>query len=191
MLRSLSTNFLALFALTVGAAVHAEVTRSSDVGFTITHTVNVPMPPPAAWSALFEVGRWWDPEHTYSGDARNMSMEPFVGGCFCEKLGMYAGVAHMTVIFAQPPKTLRLSGALGPLQQFAINGSMTWTVEAAGGGSRITMSYTASGYADRPLSEWAPLVDSVMSIQVQRLGRFIATGNPADTKGDARSDKRE
>jgi hypothetical protein len=46
------------------------------------------------------------------------------------------------------------------------------------------MSYTASGYADRPLSEWAPLVDSVLTTQIQRLGRFIATGNPADGKTD-------
>jgi hypothetical protein len=184
--RSLPIKFLALFTLTISTAVHAEVTRSSDVGFTISQTVNVPMPPPAAWSALSEVGRWWDSEHTYSGDARNMRLEPFVGGCFCEKLGMYAGVLHMTVIYAQPPKTLRLSGALGPLQEFAVSGTMTWTIEAAGGGSRITMSYTAGGYADRPLSEWAPLVDSVMSVQVQRLGRFIATGNPADAKAEAK-----
>jgi len=177
--------------LAAAAPLHGEVVRSSDVGFTVTHSANVPMPPPAAWSALSEVGRWWDPEHTYSGDARNLSMEPFTGGCLCEKLGMYAGVVHMTVVFAQPPKTLRLSGALGPLQEFAVTGSMTWTIEAAGGGSKITMSYTAGGYADRPLSEWAPLVDSVLAIQVQRLARFIATGNPAESKGDSKAERRE
>jgi len=186
MLRSPVIQLFALFALSGSVAVQAEVVRSSEVGFTVSQSVNVPMPPPAAWSALSEVGRWWDPVHTYSGDSRNMTLEPFVGGCFCEKLGMYAGVLHMTVIFAQPPKTLRLSGALGPLQQFAVNGSMTWTIEAAGGGSKISMSYTASGYADRPLSEWAPLVDSVLVTQMQRLGRFISTGNPADPKADAK-----
>jgi len=186
MLRSPVIQLFALFALIGCAAVQADVVRSSEVGFTVSQSVNVPMPPPAAWSALSEVGRWWDPVHTYSGDARNMTLEPFVGGCFCEKLGMYAGVLHMTVIFAQPPKTLRLSGALGPLQQFAVNGSMTWTIEAAGGGSKISMSYTASGYADRPLSEWAPLVDSVLVTQMQRLGRFISTGNPADLKADVK-----
>jgi hypothetical protein len=182
-------NFIVLGGLwfSVGAAAHAEVTRSSDNGFTVTHSVNVPMPPPAAWSALSDMGRWWDPEHTYSGDpVRNMSLEPFVGGCFCEKIGMYAGVEHMRVINAQPPKTLRLSGALGPLQEFAVTGSLTWSIEVAGGGSRITMTYTAGGYADRPLSEWAPLVDSVLVTQVQRLGRFVATGNPAEAKPEAK-----
>jgi len=160
----------------------AEVVKSSDAGFTVTQSVNVTMPPPAAWSALSDIGRWWDPEHSFSGDARNMTLDPFVGGCFCEKLGRYAGVQHMRVIYAQPPKMLRLSGALGPLQEFAVTGSLTWTIEVAGGGSRILMTYTAGGFADRPLSQWAPLVDSVLATQIQRLGKFISTGNPADAK---------
>ncbi|HTE42343.1 MAG TPA: hypothetical protein VK629_16085, partial [Steroidobacteraceae bacterium] len=155
-------------------------------GFTITHSVNVPLPPPAAWGALADVGRWWDSEHTYSGDSRNLTLDPSVGGCFCEKLGLYAGAQHMTVIYAQPPKMLRLSGGLGPLQEFAVTGSLTWTIEVAGGGSRINLIYTAGGYADRPLGEWAPLVDSVLATQVQRLGRFISTGNPAESKADAK-----
>jgi len=171
-------------------AAQAEVTRSSESGFAITQNVTVSMPPPAAWSALTDVGRWWESGHTYSGDARNMTLDPFVGGCFCEKLGMYAGVQHMRVIFAQPPKILRLSGGLGPLQEFAVTGSLTWTIEVAGGGSRITMTYIAGGYADRPLSEWAPLVDSVLATQIQRLGRFISTGNPADAKVESKVDNK-
>jgi uncharacterized protein YndB with AHSA1/START domain len=180
---------MGLWLMILGCATaSAEVVRSSEAGFTITQSVNVTMPPPAAWSALTDVGRWWDPEHSFSGDARNITLEPFVGGCFCEKLGMYAGVQHMRVIFAQPPKLLRLSGALGPLQESAVTGSMTWTIEVAGGGSRIVMTYTVGGYADRPLSQWAPLVDSVLATQVQRLGRFISTGNPADVKAESKRD---
>lgn len=170
----------------VAAVSHAEVMRATESGFTVSHSVNVPMPPPAAWSALSDIGRWWDPEHTYSGDSvRNLSLEPFVGGCFCEKLGIYAGIEHMRVIHAQPPKTLRMSGALGPLQEFAVNGSLTWTIEVAGGGSKITMTYTAGGFADRPLSEWAPLIDSILASQVQRLARFIATGSATDLKSES------
>ncbi len=194
-LRSLAVQLFTFLTLCVGASalcspVFAEVVRSSDVGFTVTHSVNVPMPPPAAWSALADVGRWWDPEHTFSGDARNMTLDPFVGGCLCEKLGMYAGAQHMIVIYAQPPKTLRLRGALGRLQEFAITGSLTWTIEVSGGGSKITMTYTAGGYADRPLTEWALLVDGDLVTQMQRLGRFIATGNPADTKADSKADSK-
>ena len=177
---------LLLPVLVLAGAARADVTRSTESGFTVTHTVTAPMPPPAVWSALADVGRWWDPEHTYSGDARNMSLEPFVGGCFCERLGMYAGIQHMAVIYAQPPKTLRLTGALGPLQEFAVTGSLTFNIEPAAGGSKITLTYTAAGFTDRPMSEWAPLVDSVLTVQLQRLGRLIATGNPADGKPEAK-----
>jgi hypothetical protein len=182
MARQFLVRMFACIAIVGTVSAHADVVRSSELGFTITHSVNVTMPPPAAWSALSDVGRWWDPEHTFSGDARNLTLDPFVGGCFCEKLGMYAGVQHMRVIYAQPPKMLRLTGSLGPLQEFAVTGSMTWAIEVAGGGSKLTLSYTAGGYADRPLSEWAPLVDSVLATQIHRLGRFISTGNPAETK---------
>ncbi|MBC7983383.1 MAG: SRPBCC family protein [Candidatus Obscuribacterales bacterium] len=168
--------------LILNSVVRAEVLRSSEVGFTVKHQAEVSMPPPAAWAALADIGRWWDPEHTYSGDARNLTLDPRVGGCFCEKLGMYAGAQHMSVIFAQPPKLLRLAGALGPLQEFALAGSMTWQIEAGGGGSRITVTYTAGGYADRPLAEWAPIVDSVVATQVQRLAKLINTGSADETK---------
>jgi len=192
MSRQFIVRLIVSIAMVGCASARAEVVRSSDVGFVVTQSVNVTMSPPAAWSALTDIGRWWDPVHSYSGDAHNMTLEPFVGGCFCEKLGMYAGVQHMRVIYAQPPKMLRLSGALGPLQEFAVTGSMTWTVEVAGGGSRITVSYIVGGYADRPLSEWAPLVDSVLATQVQRLGKFISTGNPTEGKTDPKLDgKRE
>jgi len=166
--------------------VQAEVVRATDSGFAVKHQVDVSMPPPAAWAALSDIGRWWDGVHSFSGDARNLSLDPRVGGCFCEKLGMYAGVQHMTVIHAQPPKLLRLAGAMGPLQEFAVTGSLTWQIEAGGGGSRITVQYTASGYADRPMSEWAPLVDSVLVGQMERLARFINTGSPDDAKAGAK-----
>lgn len=191
MLKPISMRISVLVAAACGLfwqmPANCEVLRSSESGFTVAHDVNVPLPPPSAWAALTDIGKWWDAEHSYSGDSRNLTLDPVVGGCFCEKLGLYAGVQHMTVVFAQPPKMLRLSGALGPLQEFAVTGNMTWTIEVAGGGSHIKMSYVAGGYADRPLSEWAPLVDSVLASQVQRLGRFVATGNPAEIKAESKS----
>ena len=65
------------------------------------------------------------------GDSNNLTLEPYVEGCFCEKLSLYAGIEHARVVYAQPAKTLRLSGALGPLQEFGITCSMTWQIEAA------------------------------------------------------------
>lgn len=157
----------------------AEVVSAASDGFNLRHAVEIPgVVQPAVWAALSDVARWWDSEHTYSGDARNLSLEPVVRGCFCEKLSLYAGVEHATVVFAQPTQLLRLRGAIGPLQELGVSGSLTFSLEAEGGGTRVTMTYNVGGFAAQPLADWAPIVDEVLSEQLERLARFAATGSP-------------
>lgn len=161
----------------------AEILSATPTGFSIRHVVEAPsVSPPTVWAGLADIGKWWDPEHTYSQDARNLTLDVAVRGCLCERTGLYSGVEHAHVIYVQPPKMLRLSGALGPLQQFGVSGALTWQIEVAGGGSRITLTYNVGGYADRPLSEWAPIVDEVLGTQAKRFGRFITTGSPEAAK---------
>ena len=170
---------IALAAILPGGAADAEIVSAGPGGFNIRYVVDAPnVPPPTVWAALSDVAKWWDPSHTYSGEARNLRLDPVVQGCFCEKLSLYAAVEHARVIYALPAKTLRLSGAFGPLQEFGVAGSLTWQIDPAGSGSRITMTYSVGGYADRPLSEWAPLVDEVLVSQVKRLGRLVNSGSP-------------
>jgi hypothetical protein len=171
-----------VLALTVlafcGGAARAEIVSAGPAGFNLRHTAEVSnFPPPVIWAALADVGKWWDPKHTYSGDSRNLTLEPFVRGCFCEKLSLYAGIEHASVVYAQPTKTLRLHGALGPLQDFGVSGSMTWQIEPSGGGTKITLTYSVGGYTDRPMADWAPIVDEVLGGQLQRLANFVSTGN--------------
>jgi hypothetical protein len=174
-------------AVLAGGAARAEVISAAATGFSIRHVVEMPnAPAPTVWAALSDVARWWDPEHTYSGNARNLDLDPVVNGCLCEKLSLYAGIEHARVIYALPAKTLRLSGALGPLQEFGVTGSLTWQIDAAGAGSRLTMTYSVGGYADRPLADWAPIVDQVLGTQVKRLGRYVNTGTPEPGKTDAK-----
>jgi hypothetical protein len=68
------------------------------------------------------------------------------------------------------------------LQEFGVSGVMTWSIEPAGGGSRITLSYNVGGFADRPLADWAPIVDEVIGSQLKRLTRYITQGNPEAPK---------
>jgi hypothetical protein len=174
------------------AMAAAEVVAAGPGGFTTKYSADIALPPPSVWAALSDVGRWWDAEHTFSGDAHNLELQPVIHGCLCEKLGLYGAVEHMRVVYAQPPKVLRLVGALGPLQEFGISGSMTWRIEPTPGGSRIAMSYNVGGYTDRPLDQWAPLVDEMLTSQVQRFARFAASGNPeqVQVKPDAPTPKR-
>jgi hypothetical protein len=177
------TLLMAFLGLAAHSSAQAEIVNAGPNGFNIRHIVDAPnVAPPVVWAALTDIAKWWDPEHTYSGDARNLTLEPVVRGCFCEKLSLYAGIEHATVAYAQPAKMLRLLGALGPLQEFGVMGSMTWQIEAAAGGSRITLTYNVGGYADRPLSDWAPIVDEVLASQAQRLGRFATSGSPETPK---------
>jgi len=187
MLRLSLCRWILSVALGVGLVpvAGAEIVSAAPNGFNLRHVVEAAgVPPTTVWAALSDIGKWWDPEHTYSGDSRNLSLDPVARGCFCEKLSLYAGIEHAHVVYAQPAKTLRMVGALGPLQEFGVAGALTWQIEAAGGGSRITVTYNVGGFADRPLADWAPIVDEVVGNQVKRLARFVVTGNPAEAKSE-------
>jgi hypothetical protein len=174
-----------LATLFAAGSASAEIVSAAATGFNLRHVVEMPnAPPPTVWAALSDVAKWWDPEHTYSGLARHLSLDPVINGCLCEKLSLYAGVEHARVIYALPTKTLRMSGALGPLQEFGVAGSLTWQIDVSGAGSRLTLTYSVGGYADRPLADWARIVDEVLVSQAQRLGRYVNSGSPEPGKTD-------
>jgi hypothetical protein len=65
-----------------------------------------------------------------------------------------------------------LTGALGPLLFEAVNGVMDLTIEPrSDGGSTLTMTYRAAGFASGNGDKLAPLVDRVLAEQVARLAR--------------------
>lgn len=186
-MRLITSMAAVLICAGIAPAARTEIVSAAPAGFSVRQIVEAPgIAAPTVWAALSDIGKWWDPEHTYSGDARNLSFDPVVRGCFCERLSLYSGIEHAHVVYAQPAKMLRMVGALGPLQEFGVNGTLTWQIEAAGGGSRITVTYNVGGFADRPLADWAPIIDEVVGEQVRRLGRFVVTGNPAAAKTEAK-----
>ncbi|TXH03834.1 MAG: SRPBCC domain-containing protein [Nevskiaceae bacterium] len=156
----------------------AEVVAASAAGFEVRDSAVVKAPPDRVYAGLLQIGRWWNPQHTWSGDAAHLSLDAKPGGCFCETLPDGGGVRHMTVSFVMPGKLLRLDGALGPLQGEGLAGSMTWSLAPADGGTTLTLDYKVGGYAARPLPEWAGAVDGVLAEQFQRLRRWIETGKP-------------
>lgn len=169
---------LATTLVLAGPAV-GEVTASSDAGFVSRNVVDVKATPQEAWSALVSPSGWWNGQHTYSGDAANLSIDARAGGCFCEKLpgtkdassGEARGsIEHMRVVYAEPGKVLRLSGGLGPLQSEAVNGTLTVTLKPGeGGATHVTWEYVVGGYMRHKAAEIAPLVDQVMREQLGRL----------------------
>lgn len=166
-----------LFGLSQGVSA-ADVSDSSENGFTVKISTNIHAAPADVFSHIIRVGDWWSPDHTYSGDSRNLSIEARPGGCFCEKLAGDGGVQHMEVIFVAPGKMLRLTGALGPLQQLATTGTMTFSLSPSGDGTKLDVTYTVAGYMPQGMNTLAAPVNEVLTAQVNRLKSFIETGNP-------------
>jgi hypothetical protein len=161
------------------AAAQAEVVDRSAAGFELRRQLVAAAPPAKVYAAILQVGRWWSKDHSWSGNASNLSIDPATG-CFCEALPGGGIARHMTVVFADGAKTLRLSGALGPLQFTGASGHLSFTLEDAPGGStRLTVTYDVGGYAKGGLAEaWAAPVDGVIGEQVARLKRYVETGKP-------------
>jgi uncharacterized protein YndB with AHSA1/START domain len=155
--------------LLISAEIFATVTDSSFYGFTIKHELVIHTSSDSLFTTFTDIGRWWDSDHTYSGKAANMSLEPFAGGCFCEILGNGGGVHHMTVLYVDPGKIIRLEGGLGPLQSMAVNGIMTVTFTKIQEGTKLAITYTVGGYTPGGLSKIALAVDNVLGLQVSRL----------------------
>ena len=88
--RSLASMCALACLLTSGFDARADVVDKSASGFTVRTTMTVAAEPQRVYQDLLDVGAWWDKAHTYSGDAKNMTIAAQPGGCFCEK---YAGGA--------------------------------------------------------------------------------------------------
>jgi uncharacterized protein YndB with AHSA1/START domain len=169
-----------LSCLMLAPVASADVVESTANGFTTKTVTEISAVPRSVYLTLTaQVGNWWDPQHTWSGNARNMAIDPRAGGCFCEKLANGGSVQHMTVILAEPGKTLRMRGALGPLQEQAVVGTITWTLTDTGSRTRLEMTYVVGGYMRGGLEPVAKIVDSVLATQVQRLKQYIESGRPS------------
>lgn len=156
-------------------AATAEVADKSAAGFEIRHVTNLAAPQARVRAAVSEVGRWWNGDHSYSGDAKNLSIT--ADGCFCEKLPD-GFVRHMTVVYSDEG-ALRLSGGLGPLQTTGASGHLIFQFEKAADPAKtlLTVTYAVGGYAKGGLAEtWAGPVDFVLGEQVMRLKKYVETG---------------
>lgn len=166
-----------LLCCIASAPAGAEIKSMTDQGFEVSKTVIVKADPKHVYETLGKPGLWWSSAHTYSGDAKNMTMVLKAGGCFCEAIPKSGGeVEHGRVVYAQPGQALRLSSALGPLQGEGVAGSLTWSLKKVEGGTEITQSYVVGGYIRGGPKQWASAVDMVTGEQLDRLKALLDSG---------------
>jgi len=164
-----------LAAVALAAPAVAEVRQAEPGGFVLAYKATIAAPPAKVWDALIEPGRWWNMDHSYSGDGANLTLDARAGGCFCEKVPKDGGsVEHMRVVQARPGSLLRLSGGLGPFQAMAVSGAMSWELKPAGRGTELSMSYAVGGYVPGGAQAIAPMVDQVLADQFRRLAEAAA-----------------
>ena len=168
-----------LAALICSAFARAEVATASAHGFEIKIQVQIDALPGRVYNTVVKrVGAWWHPDHSFYGGAGKLSLEDRPNGCFCER-SEKGQVRHMTVIFAEPGRVLRMTGALGPLQELGVAGNMGFKFSEAEGGTVVEFYYAVGGYSPTGLDQLAPFVDQVLSEQLKRLKTYVETGSPS------------
>ena len=173
--------FALSFAAALSGASSAEVKTAGPEGFVIVHSRRVAADPAKVYAALAAVDRWWNADHSYSGNAANFSLKAEAGACFCERW-KDGEVEHGRVIMAMRDQLLRLQASLGPLQSRAVNGVLTFQLKPEDASNAkatlLTLTYAVNGASASALDKSAPGVDSVLGEQLDRLTRFIETGKP-------------
>lgn len=173
---------LAWAGAALAVPAHSAVTATSAIGFATQSSADIAADAQSVHALLLHPERWWNGAHSYSGDARNMRIEPHTGGCFCETIpgsdGDAGSIEHGRVIYIVPGRHLRLSAALGPLQSEAVVGTLDFAITPSGKGVRVTMTYVVGGYLRAGPAGMAPLVDQVLTEQLQGLKRVAETQRP-------------
>ncbi len=176
-------------ALCSVTSAQAEVTNTAANGFTVQHQTEIAGNSDAVWKALIAPSRYWNADHSWTGNAENFYLVPQAGGCFCELIRTTSddnikssdgSVQHMRVIYAHNGKMLRMSGALGPLQGEAVTGTLTMLLQPQGDATVVRFTYKVGGYMEFPVDQIAPAVDGVIGEQLARLSALFGDADAAD-----------
>lgn len=146
----------------------AEITASAPDHYTLHHEAVSALSPEDMWDRLLQPDIWWHPDHSWSGDAANLSLTPEAGGLWREDWDG-GSVSHGVVLGVIEGKSLTLDAPFGPLQSMAVNVVWTISIEAEAGGSRVIFDETANGSSASGLDQIATAVDGVKAEAIRRL----------------------
>jgi len=163
--------FAMILAVAIAPLAHASTTKPTSSSYLVTHKAEVAATPAQVYAALGQPDKWWNPEHTHSGKASNLKMDMRAGGCFCESWDA-GSVEHLHVIQALRDQLLRLEGGLGPLQEKAVTGILTFAMAPSGGKTQLVVTYRVRA-AEANLDASSDMVDQVVGEQVTRLVSFV------------------
>jgi len=200
-IQALRLALVAAAGLHLAAPAAAELTQADENSFISRHEVVVEASPKQVWLALISPADWWRSEHTWSGEATNLTLTPQAGGCFCEtipevdepgRFTLQGSVEHMRVIQAYPEVALRMQGALGPLQSEPVTGILTIAISEVDEGTRIVWEYHVGGTMRYEVPVISKAVDAVMGAQLGALAALLGpVAPPAADEPEAGADDAE
>ena len=165
----------ALFTLTsvtalllANTCVYAEVIAASAEHYRIKQQAQSALSPEAMWQKLIKPETWWHPDHTYSGDSANLTLDVQAGGLWKEDWPG-GSVTHGQILLVSQNKQLRLNAPFGPLQEQGVSVVWTITIQPNSSGSVVLFDEIANGSRHSKLDELAPAVDFVKTEAINRL----------------------
>ncbi|RIJ23531.1 hypothetical protein D1224_04515 [Henriciella barbarensis] len=148
----------------------AEVVMATADHYTLRHEAVSKLSVEEIWERLIQPDTWWHPDHTYSGDAEHLWLNPNAGGPWMES---WEGnvVEHGRVLSILENRMLRLDAPFGPLQGLGVQVVWTITLEAdvESGNTKIVFDEVANGSSQSDLAQIAPAVDIVKQQAIERL----------------------
>jgi hypothetical protein len=177
LLRAFGLALAVAASMALASPAGAATSDVSASGFLVSLRYEVNARPHRIYEALGEVDKWWNPAHTWSGSAANLSLSRQASGCFCERWGANS-VEHARVIYAAEDSVLRMQGALGPLQALAVNAVLTFAITEKDGKTILQVTYRVSGNEAAGLQALAGPVDGVIAEQARRLVSYSESGKP-------------
>jgi uncharacterized protein YndB with AHSA1/START domain len=107
--------------------------------------VVVDAPPERVFDALTkDVSAWWGEPHMYDeARARDIRLDPVVGGHFYEDWGHGEGALYATVTLLRRPERLRMSGSMG--MSGAVAGVIDFRLTPQGKSTVLRFSHRAVG----------------------------------------------
>lgn len=156
-----------LVSTLMAGAAFGEVVASAPDGFVIQAKGEVALDRDTAWARLLQISLWWPDDHTWSGNAEALYIDPVVGGCWCE-LWPGGEVEHGRVIHIRTRDIMRFNAPLGPLQGMGVSSVVTFTLGdgATDGTTSMVADMVVNGSSLSKLDQIAPVVDRVFSGQV-------------------------
>ena len=157
-----------LLVAALSAPAHAEVVSASPDHYELKQEAVSALAPGEMWDRLVHPELWWHPDHTFSGSAEHLSLDPRAGGLWKETWDD-GSASHGRVLAVRDGEMLRLDAPFGPLQDLAV--TVIWTIMLTphAGGTKVTFTETANGTEASALDQLAPAVDSVKTEAIKRL----------------------